>query len=381
MSVKIAYLTNHAAFFESHISPIAIHAIKEKFEVKLFCGSGASQEMEKNAEKILKKKKITYEKFNFSATRFNIIQELYSFFKLLIAIKEYKPTILHVATPKGILYGGLIYKFIKIKGLVLFVSGMGFLFSNKINIYQKICKAIYLKIKKIIFNQKNFILVIENKSDYNYYIKKFKLYNKIVIIKGSGVDILKFKPSKCKKKLVILPARVLKEKGITEFVLAAKILKKTYPEWRFIVLGTLNYEKPSSYSNSEFKALKDQKSVEFLGFTSNILKFYKKASIVCLPSYREGFSKSLIEASACGIPIVTTNVVGCRDVIKDKKSGLLCKPKNVNSLKNKIEFLIKNKKIRTKYGNFAAKTARKNFDVKIVIEKNLKIYRKLVSHL
>jgi glycosyltransferase involved in cell wall biosynthesis len=377
MSIKVAYLTNHAAFFESHISPIAINAVKQKFEVKLFCGSGASLEMERYAEINLKKKKIKYEKFNFSAARFNIFIEFFSFIKLLIAIKKYKPTILHAATPKGILYAGLIYKFLKIKGLVLFVSGMGFLFSNRLNIYQKIGKTIYLKLKEFIFNEKNFMLIIENKSDYNYYIKKYKLYNKIKIIKGSGVNISKFKQSKFKKKLIILPARVLKEKGITEFVFAAKILKKTYPDWRFVVLGTLNYEKSSSYSNSELQVLKEQKSVEFMGFTRNILKFYKEASIVCLPSYREGFSKSLIEASACGIPIVTTNVVGCRDVVKNKKTGLLCKPKDVSSLKNKLEFLIKNKNIRKKYGNFAVKIAKKNFDVKIVIEENLKIYKKL----
>ena len=189
MRIKVAYLTNHAAFFESHILPIAISAIKKNFEVKLFCGSGASQEMEQYAEKNLKKKKINYEKFNYPAARLNIFSEFFSFIKLFIAIKKYKPTILHVATPKGILYGGLIYKFLNIKGLVLFVSGMGFLFSNRLNIYQKIGKAIYLKLKEFIFNGGNFMVIIENKLDYNYYIKKYKIYNKIKIIKGSGINI------------------------------------------------------------------------------------------------------------------------------------------------------------------------------------------------
>ena len=101
---------------------------------------------------------------------------------------------------------------------------------------------------------------------------------------------------------------------------------------------------------------------------------------MCLPSYREGFSKSLVEASACAIPIVTTNVIGCRDVIKNNKSGLLCKKKDVISLKNQIEFLIKNKKIRLKFGNYGEKLAKKYYDVKIVINKNLKIYKKLLGN-
>lgn len=379
MKIKIAYLINHSSFFVSHIYPIALQASKNNYEVKLFCGAGGSIEMEKYAEKFLKKNKIKFEKYKFSAANLNIFIEFISFWKLLMAIKRFNPFILHAATPKGILYGGLIGIILNIKGLVLFVTGLGYLFSNKLNFVQKIAKYLYLNIAKLIFKKKNLQLIIENKNDYNYYLNKYNLKKKIKLIKGSGVDTLIFKPEKKKKKLIILPSRVLKEKGITEFANAAFLLKKKFPEWEFVIIGALDYKKTSAYNKIELAKLK-KKPVKFVGYVNNMLKFYREASIVCLPSYREGFSKSLVEASACGIPIVTTNVTGCRDVIVNKKSGLLCKVKDVNSLKKQIEFLIRRKDIRIKYGNFGAKLAKKNYDIKIIVNKNLKVYKKLIAN-
>lgn len=111
-----------------------------------------------------------------------------------------------------------------------------------------------------------------------------------------------------------------------------------------------------------------------------MLKIYKKAGIVCLPSYREGLPKSLLEASSLGIPIVTTDVVGCRDAIKNGISGELCNVRDVNSLVNKLDFFIKDKKKRLIYGNNARKIAEKNYSLKIVIRKNLNTYLELMGN-
>ena len=108
-------------------------------------------------------------------------------------------------------------------------------------------------------------------------------------------------------------------------------------------------------------------------------KYYDKASIVCLPSYREGLSKTLSEASACGIPIVTTNVTGCKDAISNKKTGLLCQPKSHISLKKKLSILMKSEYLRKKFGKEALNFAKKNFDIKFVVKKNLKIYEDLLK--
>ena len=378
MEKKIAYIINHKSFFSSHLLPIALKARKKGYKIKLFCGIGGSKSMEIHFNKILNKNKIIFEKFKFYSASLNLISEIKAFYDLLIKIKKYKPTLIHSATPKGIIYGGLISLILNVNGIVFFISGMGFLYSNKLTIKEKLFKIIYILLKKIIFLKKNKMLIIENHDDIKFFKKKYGIKNQISFIKGSGVDLDKFKPIKSsKKKVVIMPSRVLREKGVTEFILAADILKREFPEWNFKIVGALDYSKQSSYSKVELLKLNKNKSVSFTGYEKNILKYYRSASIVCLPSYREGLSKTLSEAASCGIPIVTTNVIGCKSAVIRNKTGFLCKPKNHLSLKNKLRILIKSKKLREKFGVNARNFAKKNFDVNMVISKNLKNYESL----
>ena len=181
-------------------------------------------------------------------------------------------------------------------------------------------------------------------------------------------------------KSVLLPARVIKEKGIEEFIIASKKLKKKYPEWRFQIAGTIDYEKDSKYSYEKLNLLNNEKQVEFLGYIKNMIKVYERTSIVCLPSYREGFSKTLQEAAAIGLPIVTTRVTGCKDAIIPGKTGLLCNSKDSASLRKALQILILDKKKRLKFGLNGRKLAEKEFNLNKVINTNIFIYDKLVSN-
>ncbi len=362
---KIAYIVNHVSFFDSHISPIAVQA-KKKFNIELFCGNSSSSKMDKISTKNLIQKKIKFKKSNFHSSGENILSEFFGFIEMLNAVKKFNPDLIHCATPKGILYGGLIAKILNISSLVIFNTGMGFLYSNKLSFFQKILLKIYSTLKIFIFKHKNKKIVIENINDLNFFKKKFKLRsNDFELIKaGSGVNLKIFrKIDTSKNKIVLLPARVVKEKGILEFVEASRILKLKYKSWKFYIAGSTDYMKKSSFTELELKKLKKKKYVTFLGYQKNMLKLYKKTAIVCLPSYREGLSKSLLEASSLGIPIVTTNVIGCRDAIKAGISGELCKVRDVNSLVNKLELFIKDKKKRLVYGENGRKIAEKNYSL------------------
>jgi len=379
MNSKIAFVVNNQSFFTSHLLQVALAAKKKGFEIKLFCGVDESI-MGVNSKKILKKNNIKFQIFNFYSASLNIYSEFLSLVNLYYSIKKFNPDIIHCGTHKGVLYGGLISLLTPAKGAIYFISGMGFLFSNTLNKREIIFKQIYLFLKKIIFLKKNKRIVIENKDDINYYQKNFNLGNQIVHIKGSGVDLKKFKPHKIKKKkIVVLPSRVLLEKGITEFILAVDLLVKEFRDWKFLVVGSLDYLKKSSYQKKFLDKINKKKNVEFIGYKKDIKKYYDKATIVCLPSYREGLSKTLSEASACGIPVVTSNVTGCKDAILNKKTGLLCKPKSYMSLKHKLSILMKSKYLRKKFGKEAVNFAKKNFDIKFVVKKNLKIYDDLLK--
>ena len=383
MKKKIAYVINHSAFFYSHIYNIAHQARKNNYEIKLFCGEASSEEMNKYANFKLKEKKVKLIQNSFKSSSVNLLNEIIGFLQLIKNLKKYKPDIIHCATPKGILFGGLASKILKIKSLVIFNSGMGFLFSNKLNFFYKIIKILYLIIlKKFVMTHKNKMVVVENKNDYDFLKETYNLYNEeLTLVKGSGVDLKKFKfKMKNNFKSVLLPARVIKEKGIEEFIIASKKLKKKYPEWRFQIAGTIDYEKDSKYSYEKLNLLNNEKQVEFLGYIKNMIKVYERTSIVCLPSYREGFSKTLQEAAAIGLPIVTTRVTGCKDAIIPGKTGLLCNSKDSASLRKALQILILDKKKRLKFGLNGRKLAEKEFNLNKVINTNIFIYDKLVSN-
>jgi len=379
---KIGYIINHTTFFSSHILPHAVAALKKGYRIKLFCGNYSSESMNQEGLDLIRKNKIDVQFFNFNSSSINLITELFAFLKLFINVKKFNPDLLHVATVKGQIYGGLIARFLKTDGLIIFISGMGYLFTNKLNFYEKFFFKVFNYFQKFVFDHKNKLVIVENNDDYIYLKKKYNLNpNSISIIHGSGVDLKKYKKIKKlkKNKIILFVGRVLKEKGICEFIKSALNLKKKYPKWRFVVAGATDYKKSSNISFQLLEKYKNSSSIEFLGHKKNIYSLYKKTAIVCLPSYREGLPKSLCEAAACGLPVVTTNVIGCKSAVIKKKTAELCKPKSVNSLQKKIELLINSHRLRSKYGKNGLILAKKRFDIKIITNQILFIYKNLFN--
>jgi glycosyltransferase involved in cell wall biosynthesis len=370
---KVAYIINHLSFFVSHILPLALEAKRKKYEIKIFCGNGGSKEMEIAAIKKLTRHKINFKNIGFFPGEKNILFEFKFLVKFILELKKYNPDIIHGISLKGVLYSCIYSRIFQVKKLIFFITGLGHFFTNKLRLYEICLKNIILFIIKLSLKSKNALLILENKTDKNYFLNKLKIQkSKIVIFDGAGVDLKKFNFNEKKEKIILFPARVLVEKGINEFLKSSKILSKKYPNWKFYVAGTLNYKKNQEmFINLENSGLKN---IKFLGYHRQIHKLFNKSSIVCLPSYREGFPKSLIEGSASGCAIVTTNVVGCRDAIINNFNGFLCKPKNVKSLVNQLNILIKYKKTREIFAKNSRKLAMSKYDVKIFIRKNLVNY-------
>jgi len=368
---KIAYVINHISFFSSHILPLALGAMKEGYIIKVFCGNGGSKEMETEAKKILKKNKINFKNIGFLPGEKNIFYEIKFLFKFILELKKYNPDIVHGISLKGVLYSCIYSKIFKVKKLICFITGMGYFFTNKLKAYEKFLKYLILFIIKISLKPRKNLLILENKTDKNFFIKVIKIKKKkIVIFNGAGVDLKKFNIDNKKKKIILFPARVLIEKGINEFLFSAMMLTKKHPDWKFHVVGTLNYKKKQ---NQLIKKI-NHKNITFFGYHKKVYKLFNQSSIVCLPSYREGFPKSLIEACGSGCAIVTTNVPGCRDAIINNFNGYLCKPKDTDSLTDKLNILISEKKIRTRFGVNSRKLALMKYDLRIFVQKNLENY-------
>tara|TARA_B100001057_G_scaffold499937_1_gene612608 strand:+ start:2381 stop:3544 length:1164 start_codon:yes stop_codon:yes gene_type:complete len=376
---RVLIVVNHAAYLVSHRLALIKKIISSKNHLKIVKGSASSKLMEKKAIQILKKNKISFKTLPFSSTSKNFIKDIISIISLVGEILRFKPDLIHLISPKGIFIGGLSSRISGFKKIIISVTGMGTIFLSKKGLVNSIVKFIFLFSLKIILNHKEKKIIFQNKDDLRDFKKIFKLKkNEVKIIPGSGADLNFFKQIKVnyKSKNVILPARPLVEKGIYEFIEAAKNLKKKYPDWNFCIAGSFDYKNPSTVPIETINYYVKKKIIKNLGFKSQKY-IYSKASIICLPSYREGFSKSLIDAAASGIATVTTNVPGCRDAVLKNKTAFLVKAKTIIPLVNYLERLIKSEALRVKMGREAKKFAYKKFDVKNIVNQTLIIYKKL----
>jgi glycosyltransferase involved in cell wall biosynthesis len=177
----------------------------------------------------------------------------------------------------------------------------------------------------------------------------------------------------------MLASRMLWDKGVGEFVEAAKILKQEGIEARFVLVGENDSENPASISNSQLNEWNELETVEWWGEQTQMHEVLPKASIICLPSYREGLPKVLLEAASCSRPIIATDVPGCREIVHNGKNGILVPIKNSNSLANTIKELIDNPEKRKSMGVNGRRLVESEFSEEIVVSQTLKVYQELLA--
>jgi len=226
------------------------------------------------------------------------------------------------------------------------------------------------------------VAILQNQADIDELVAERVIpREQTVLIKGSGVAVgeIDVRPEPAGVVRVVLPGRMLREKGVEDFVSAAEQLRASGVSAEFLLAGDTD---PSAHGGLSLEQLNDwtrSGSVKYLGFVQDIPKLFSSCHIICLPSYyREGLSKSLIEAAACGRAIVTTDWPGCRDVVQDGVNGLLVPARNVPSLAMALKSLIDNAKLRQQFGAAGRELAASEFDLSIVVEQTLTVYKKLL---
>ena len=379
MIKKILFISNHASFFFSHRYNIFKEAKKRKIIFKLIFGTAASKLMDKIAIKKFKLDKIDYTKYKYTHNKISLKNDSISLMKIKNIINNYKPNVVHSASPKANLFAVILSKFFKEIKFVISFSGLGYIFINyKSSIFLYFKNFIFIKILKIFLsNTKNVHLIMQNKDDLSLFKKILSLNNRNIhfVPGGSGVDLKKFNSKKKKfTKNILMISRITKNKGVIEYFKCAEFLKKKYSDWNFLFAGASDYKTPDEVDIEYVKYLKKKKIIKFLGYRQNISEVLKKTEIFCLPSYREGMPKVVLEALSCGVPVVTTNVPGCKESILNNYNGLLCNPYDYKDLSKKIEKLILNKNLRKKFSINATYYAQKNFSITAVTNNIYKIY-------
>jgi glycosyltransferase involved in cell wall biosynthesis len=384
-NVKILYVVNHAAFFVSHRLPIALAAQDQGYAVDLLTGKAGSASMEVIATERLKGLSLRHQRVSFKSAGLNPITELIGFIDLIKKIYEIQPTLIHCISPKGIIYGGLAARFCKTKNLVLAISGMGFAFTqgNSSNLLRRFISKAYSLIFAFVLRHPNLCVIVQNEDDLRGVGKLSNLDPaRIRLIPGSGVELEKFIDSKIEAKapIILLPARMLWDKGVGEFIEASRQLKDAMPEWRFILAGAADYQNPTSVPVKLLEKLNAKQVIEWVGHVDDMAPYFCQASIVCLPSYREGMPKCLLEGAAAGCAIVTTDTIGCREAILPGKSGLLVPVRDSEALKNALYLLMCDRELRESFGRSGRGLAINKFGLDAVIKSTLSIYRELISH-
>ena len=374
MSKKILYIVNDISFFVSHRLEIALSAKKEGLQIHL-----AYPRADSKLEQTLKGFK--HHPINLTRSGRNPLKEILAFVSIYRVIKQVNPDLLHLITIKPVVYGGMIASILKIHGVVSAVPGLGYSFIHK-GVKATLFRFLISFLYKLAFKGDYLRVIFQNNDDKAILKKLTKLdASKIVLMKGSGVDLKKFCFSTLPKgkPIVSMASRLQRDKGVFEFFEAAKILRDRKKEIEFHFIGEKDAFYASKIEQEEIKKWKKTDYVKFLGFRKDIHNLFKESTIIVLPSYREGFPKVLQEAAACGRPVIASDVPGCREAIKEGKTGHLVEPRSATALAEKIQELIENRELLQKMGYEARKLAEEEFSLDDIVSQHLELYDELLK--
>ena len=200
------------------------------------------------------------------------------------------------------------------------------------------------------------------------------------LIRGSGVKLERYPcvPEPKSVPVVVMASRLLRDKGVFEFVSAARILRDRGVEVEMRLIGSTDPGNLTSVDEKQLEQWRNDGAVRLMGYRNDIAEQYAGSNIVCLPSYREGLPKSLVEAAACGRAVVTTDVPGCRDAITPGETGMTVPVKDPLALADAVQKLVENPALRERMGLAGRALAEKEFSIEKIIDQHLQIYREVL---
>jgi glycosyltransferase involved in cell wall biosynthesis len=301
-------------------------------------------------------------------------------------LRKEKPDLVHGFTIKSAVYGSLASRFAGVPARINAVAGMGYVFTSQ-DLKARLLRPVVRQLMRSALNAPGSALVLQNPDDVALF-KKARLVDDgaIRLIKGSGVDCSRFaaRPEpgdEAQAPLrIVLAARLLWDKGIAEYVEAARALKNDGRTVKFMLAGSPDEGNPASVSRELVEGWVNERLLTWLGHVGDMPKLLSDVDVVVLPSYREGLPKTLIEAAACALPLITTDVPGCREVVsRTGEDGLLIPVRDGAALADAIRLLDDDRKLCRKLGLAARVKALSEFDETIVINKTLRVYSELLD--
>ena len=371
---KLLIVVNNPAFFLSHRLNIAQEAKAQGYRVIISTMDGP-------AVQTIKDHGFEHVVFPMLRSGMNPLKELKTVFSLCRIFQKVKPDIVHLVTIKPVLYGGIAARLMRVPAVVYAISGMGFLFTTaraKFDPVHWITRLLY----RSSLAHPNSRVIVQNKTDKALIQEMCSLADEqLVLIRGSGADLNQYQylPEPQKPPFIItMAARLLRDKGVYEFVKAARMAKKNGRDdliWQ--LAGSIDQGNPASISAEELADWGED--IRYVGEISNIAKLYSESHLVALASYREGLPKSLVEAAACGRAVVTTDTTGCRDAIEPGVTGLLVDVASAEALYDGVIQLADDDELRQSMGRAGRQLAQEEFDEKLIAKKQVALYGELLG--
>ncbi|HED15552.1 MAG TPA: glycosyltransferase family 1 protein [Gammaproteobacteria bacterium] len=370
----LLFVVNKASFFLSHRLLLARGALSQGYRVHV------ATPMDNDVEKITENN-FVHHSILMNRSGSNPFQELRSLYSLYTLYKELKPDLIHHITIKPVLYGSIAARLAKVPAIVNAIPGLGHVFTET-GFVAAIRKKIVIIVYRAALKHKNMEVIFQNTENYNFFIGK-RLVNKTnaVVIKGSGVDVNEYYPEPEPSQglpLVILASRMLYDKGVSQFVDAARLINSDKMVARFALIGDSDSGNPNSVPVPVLTSWHTEGYIEWWGHRDNMPEVIRMSNIVCLPTYYgEGVPKVLIEAAASGRPIVATDIAGCREIVQNGENGILVMEKSVPDLVKAIRKLIENTGLREKMSQAGRKLVMECFSSDTVIADTISVYRDL----
>ncbi len=320
--------------------------------------------------------------FNLARSGRNPFRGLFNIIQLIWIYLRERPDIVHHVALKPTLYGAFAAWITRRPIVVNALGGMGYVFISD-GLFARAVRVFLGFAFRFLMNRTNSRTILQNPDDIALYQDKVGAHRRNLIqIKGSGVDLAKFTPSPelDEPPVAVCVSRMLWDKGIGELVYAARILKQRGIALTVRLVGPTDAN-PASIPAETLDNWHRQGIVEIAGPRTDIVGEYANAHIAVLPSYREGLPKSLLEAAACGRPMVASDVPGCREVCRDGDTGLLVPPHSVEPLAEALEKLAADKPLRQKMGKQAREMAEAEFGIDVVIAATVDLYLKIISQI
>jgi glycosyltransferase involved in cell wall biosynthesis len=360
---KLLYVINHIDWFWSHRLPLAKAAQESGYDVHIAVPH-ASADPELKAH-------------NFNGH--DLPQGVFAAIrKLRKIIVQEQPDIIHAITIKHAFITGLATLGLKTPRIIHTIAGLGYLFSGE-GLKPRLLRLIIGPFLRLALRRKNTRLIFQNPDDMSILISRnLADPHQSHLIRGSGVDVNQFKPQQqttTDTPIVLMPTRLVHDKGVSIFVQAARILKARSINAKFQIAGGISQNNPLAITQTEMEAMIADGAVEWLGKVSDMPHVLNAATLIAYPShYREGIPKVLLEAAACGKPIVTTDHAGCCEAVTHGENGLLVPVKDPQALAAAIETLLHDPETCKKMGQKSRQRAENEFNVNLIVAQTLKVY-------